>query len=198
MEALKGVSCNIHILACPEDCREAFTPLAEKAGFEILLGSKEDVLSRYCTAIRRFGLDRVIRATGDNPFVFRDAAEALHEEALARSADYAGYSGLPHGAGVESVAAEALLKAEREASLQSEREHVCPYLYTHPEWFLLHRPLAPLAWQGPALRVTVDTGEDYEQAKVLYEDLAPVDAPRQYWGETIIQTYQRRFIEGQR
>lgn len=196
MEALIGVSWDIHVLACPEDCLKAFTPLAERAGFEIIAGSKEDVLSRYCAAIRRFTIDRVVRATGDNPFVFVDAAEVLNQEALARNADYAGYSGLPHGAGVESVAAEALLRAEQEASLKTEREHVCPYLYTHPEHFLLHRPLVLPVWQGPSLRITVDTREDYEKAKVLYEDLAQVEAPRRYWGDTIIKTYKRRFIEG--
>lgn len=196
MEVLKGLACDAHILACPEDCREPFSPLAEKLGFELLIGSKEDVLSRYCSAIRRFNLDRVIRATGDNPFVFADAADVLHREALARNADYAGYAGLPHGAGVESVSGEALLRAAREASLQPEREHVCPYLYAHPEWFLLHRPLAPTQWQGPGLRVTVDTGEDYEQAKALYEDLAAVEVPRRYEGETIIRAYRRRFTQG--
>ncbi|MDR2536139.1 MAG: spore coat protein [Treponema sp.] len=196
MEALKQVSCDLHILACPKDCVEAFTVLAENIGFQVVGGSKEDVLSRYGMVIRRFNIDRVIRATGDNPFVFVDAAEALNQEALSCNADYAGYSGLPHGAGVESVAAEALLRAEREASLQPEREHVCPYLYTHPEKFLLHRPLAPLVWQNPSLRVTVDTIEDYEQGTLLYEDLAQIEIPRRYWGETIIKAYNQRFIEG--
>ncbi|MDR2485798.1 MAG: NTP transferase domain-containing protein [Treponema sp.] len=198
MEALKRVSCDLHVLACPEDCAEAFIPLAEKAGFQMSAGSKEDVLSRYCAAIRRFAIDRVIRATGDNPFVFADAAEALNQEALARNADYAGYGGLPHGAGIESVAAEALLHAEQGASLQTEREHVCPYLYHHPERFLLHRPLAPVIWQGPSLRITVDTREDYERAKALYEDLVQVEEPRRYWGEAVIKAYKRRFTGGRR
>lgn len=198
MEALKRVSCDLHVLACPEDCIAAFMPLAEQAGFQVVAGSKEDVLSRYCAAIRRFTIDRVIRATGDNPFVFVDAAEALNQEALARNADYAGYGGLPHGAGIESVAAEALLRAEQEAALQTEREHVCPYLYHHPERFLLHRPLAPVIWQGPSLGVTVDTCEDYERAKALYEALAHVEEPQRYWGETVINAYKRRFIAGHR
>ena len=193
MEALKAISCDLHVLACPEDSMDVFTPLAKKAGFQIIAGSKEDVLSRYCDTIRRFTIDQVIRATGDNPFVFADAAETLNQEALACKADYAGYSGLPHGAGVESIAAEALLRAEQASSLKSEREHVCPYLYTHPEQFLLHRPLAPRIWQGPSLRVTVDTREDYEKAQVLYDDLTQIESPRRYWGETIIKAYRRRF-----
>ena len=186
MEALGGVDCGVKILACPEGCVPSFAPLAAEAGFEILPGPGEDVLARYCLAVRRFRPERIIRATGDNPFVFADAAQALNAEAEALGADYSGYSGLPYGAGVESVAAEALLRAEREASSGPEREHVCPYLYNHPEFFRLHRPLAPLRWQGPELKVTVDTAEDYEQARALYKALEPLPRPERNLGEKII------------
>jgi spore coat polysaccharide biosynthesis protein SpsF len=171
MEALQQVRADLRILASPEDCAASLGPLAEEAGFSFLAGPKDDVLGRYCLAIRRFGLDRVIRATGDNPFVFADAAETINAEAAALDADYAAYSGLPHGAGVESVAAAALLRAGEEAAALSDREHVCPYLYNHPELFLLHRPLAPPRWRGPSLRVTVDTEEDYRRASAVYQAL---------------------------
>ncbi|MDR0641173.1 MAG: NTP transferase domain-containing protein [Treponema sp.] len=191
MEALARIPADLYILASPEDCAGDFSPLAEEAGFQFCPGPKEDVLARYCLAIRRFSIGRVIRATGDNPFVFPAAAAAINGEALALGADYAAYSGLPYGAGVESVAAEALLRAERETSLSPEkplsgklpsgklnsgklppeREHVCPYLYNHPGLFLLHRPLARRAWQGPSLRITVDTGEDYERCRALWDAL---------------------------
>ncbi|MDR2193887.1 MAG: spore coat protein [Treponema sp.] len=190
MDALKTVSCDKHILACPPDCVAAFTPLAERAGFEVCAGSKEDVLSRYCDAIRRCSIDRVIRATGDNPFVFADAAFLINQEAYSLNADYAGYAGLPYGAGVESVAAEALLRAEREAALHAEREHVCPYLYSHPEQFRLHRPLAPRIWQAPDMRLTIDTREDYERALTVYRALSHVDREQRFTGACIIAAYR--------
>jgi spore coat polysaccharide biosynthesis protein SpsF len=178
MEALSFVPCDLYVLACPEDCESSFRPLAERAGFEFCTGSKEDVLARYCTVIARYSPDRVIRATADNPFVFADAARQLAEEAAALNADYAGYAGLPLGAGVEAVCAEALLRAEREARKPEEREHVCPYLYGHPELFRLHRPLAPLKWQQLSLRLTVDTPEDYRRAQELYRTLSEKAAGR--------------------
>ncbi|MCL2319474.1 MAG: NTP transferase domain-containing protein [Treponema sp.] len=186
MEALASLSCKVKILACPETDVPSFAPLAAEAGFTLVPGPADDVLARYCLAIRRSGAERIIRATGDNPFVFVDAAAALNQEALDIGADYAGYSGLPYGAGVESVASEALLRAEREARAQPEREHVCPYLYGHPELFLLHRPLAPPLWQGPHIRVTVDTREDYERAQVLYERLLSLPPEERSRGKNII------------
>jgi spore coat polysaccharide biosynthesis protein SpsF len=171
MEALKNISADLYVLACPSDCVEAFGPPARDAGFVLSVGPKTDVLARYCIAIRRFGIRRVIRATADNPFVFTDAAAILNAEAVSLGAVYAGYSGLPFGAGIESVDADALLRAERDAVLPGEREHVCPYLYSHGEIFPLHRPLAPKPWQEPGLRLSVDTREDYERAVLLHEAL---------------------------
>ena len=189
MSALAFLPCEEKILACPEDSVSAFAPLAEEAGFILVSGPKEDVLARYCLAIRMSGADRVIRATADNPFVFVDAAVAIESEASALGADYAGYFGLPYGAGVESVASEALLRAEREAQAPDEREHVCPYLYKHPELFRLHRPFAPRRWQGPECRITVDTREDYDRAKSLYERLSSLPLEKRNYGENVLSAY---------
>jgi spore coat polysaccharide biosynthesis protein SpsF len=194
MEALKTVPADRYILACAEDCLKPFGPLAEQAGFDLVPGPKEDVLARYCLVIRRFGLQRVIRATGDNPFVFADAAAAINAEAGVLGAGYAGYHGLPLGAGVESVDAGVLLRAEAEANSAYEREHVCPYLYGHPELFSLHRPLAPRRWQAGSVRLTVDTVEDYQRALVLKAALSRLENPRErYLGETIIARYHEIF-----
>jgi spore coat polysaccharide biosynthesis protein SpsF len=193
MEALREVPADCYILACAEDCAVPFGPLAERAGFALLPGPKDDVLARYGLAIRRFNINRVIRATGDNPFVFADAAAAINAEALALNADYAGYSGLPLGAGVESVEAGALLRAETEAKALPEREHVCPYLYGSPGLFSLHRPLAPRRWQGSRIRLTVDTAEDYERARTLYAALSRLDPPGHSRGEAVIAVWNKIF-----
>jgi spore coat polysaccharide biosynthesis protein SpsF len=212
MEALNAVPCDLRILACPEDCEKSFKPLADREGFALHTGSKEDVLARFCSALRDSrimpDLDRtepgrqcmVIRATGDNPFVFADAARAILGEALALGSGYAAYAGLPPGAGVEAVYASALFTAEREAREQPEREHVCPYLYGHPGRFLLHRPLAPGKWRGEEMRLTVDTGEDYQRAARLYEaldeTLNKALGENRYDGEAIIAAYKKCFGAG--
>lgn len=204
MEALLRVPADIRILACPHDSAASFAPLAAEAGFEIFAGPKDDVLARYCLVIRHFSVTRFIRATGDNPFVFADAAAAINEEAAALNADYSGYSGLPVGGGVESVNAGALLRADAsgtgtDAASSFEREHVCPYLYGRPELFRLHRPLAPMRWQDAsfanavaAIRLTVDTQEDYERACVLYKGLE--NGEGRYRGEAIIKRYREIFL----
>jgi spore coat polysaccharide biosynthesis protein SpsF len=196
MEALKRVAADIHILACPEDCLGAFEPLAASAGFVLVAGPKEDVLGRYCVAIRQSRADWVIRATADNPFVFADAASALLQEGRSLGADYSGYRSLPYGAGVEVARSAALLRAGAEAVLEPEREHVCPYLYDHGELFLLHRPPAPLPWRRPEIRLTVDTAEDYERARLLHNALSRFPPETRFSGERIISVYDELFPPG--
>lgn len=164
----------VHVLATDEASAEALGPVAARRGFELLVGPAEDVLARYCLAIRRFGMARVIRATGDNPLVNHELARGLLEWAGAQALegrdppDYAAFAGLPLGMGVELVSSSALLRAEAEASAADEREHVCPYLYRHPTLFAIARPEAPAAWAFPEGRVTVDTPGDYERVLGIY------------------------------
>jgi len=196
MESLNHIGADLKILACPEDSLASFAPLADEAGFQIHAGPKEDVLERYCQVIRRFSIKRVIRATGDNPFVFPDAAKVINDEAISLNADYAGYFGLPIGAGVESVSAAALLQAGEQAASPYEREHVCPYLYNHPELFRLHRPLVHARWQDCAektIRLTVDTKEDFDRAQKLYAAFG--SEQERYSGEAIIRRYTETFAQ---
>jgi spore coat polysaccharide biosynthesis protein SpsF len=196
MEALKQFDADLHALVCPEDSFDMFMPLAVLCDFEIFAGAKDDVLGRFCSAIRHFELEkyRIVRATADNPFVFTDAARSINDEAAAVDAEYAGYAGLPYGAGVESVSAAALLRAEKDSASAYHREHVCPYIYENAQRFALHRPLAPLKWQRPDIRLTVDTMDDYERAQRLYAELARTgnDAGSLY-GERVIGVYDKIF-----
>jgi spore coat polysaccharide biosynthesis protein SpsF len=110
------------------------------------------------------------------------------------NAAYAGYAGLPYGAGVEIVECAALLRAEKEAASPYHREHVCPYLYENGALFALHRPLAPEKWRRPAVRLTVDTQTDYERAELLYSELSRYAfAEERSRGENIIGAYDRIF-----
>ncbi len=162
LRRLSRVPADLYILATEPSSAPELGPRAEALGWKVFVGSEEDVLARYCGAVRDFGLSRVVRATGDNPFVSPEAAEALLADPGTVVSDYAAYQGLPLGFGVEVVRASALLAAQAESSDPYEREHVCPFLYRRPERFRLHRPEAPERLLAPEARVTVDTREDYE------------------------------------
>jgi spore coat polysaccharide biosynthesis protein SpsF len=74
---------------------------------------------------------------------------------------------------VEVFSAAALSNAHSQASLPAEREHVTPFIYWHPERFKLKsvRSKDDLSHH----RWTVDTPQDYQLVKLIYELLYPVN-----------------------
>jgi len=174
MENLRRVDADERILACDPDSAEAFRPLAESEGFRCVVGPKDDVLERFCVAIRSVGATTVLRATGDNPYLFADAAEASlrrFEEinsGAGPGADYFTFSGLPHGSGVEVFSAARLLEAAALTDSAYDREHVGPALYKHPDRFVSVFETAPSPWNAPHARTTVDTRADYERARRIF------------------------------
>lgn len=176
LRRLSRVEAPVRVLATDAASAAELGPVAARNGFELLVGPAEDVLARYCQAIRAYELGLVLRATGDNPLVSAELALLLLERraALERrggAPDYAAFTGMPLGMGVELVRAAALLEAEAEARDPAEREHVCPFLYARPERYAIDRSPAPAAWLLPAARVTVDDGEDYSRMVALYAAL---------------------------
>lgn len=180
MEALKKVPADVYALVTDFESSRILTEYADDAGFEVYTGPKDDVLRRYSLAIQHYGLDTVIRATGDNPLVSGECAARILDLFLRRRVDYSGFYGLPIGTGVECVRAGALLKADREADTEYDREHVCPYLYNKPQRFIVYRPSAPAECYAPEMRVTLDTEHDYRRLRSIFQAL--------YTGEPITTT----------
>lgn len=165
MRALKQINCDRHVVLCDVDSAPQFLPLVRQEGFDLVCGHSEDVLDRFAFAAETLKVDWIIRATADNPLVSAMMADRLLQEEL--SADYCGYTGIPLGTGVEYVRASALLQADREAVSPYDREHVCPYLYHHPEKFRSMRVPAPMEFCDD-FSVTLDTIEDYRLLQRIF------------------------------
>lgn len=175
MRRLRALPADAYVLATDADGAKALAGVAEEAGFDIFEGPKDDVLRRYALVARYYGFHRIVRATGDNPFVSVPLARLALEESASREPpyDYVGLSGMPIGMGVEVVAAKALLEADERATQPYEREHVCPFLYGRPLEFSVRRPACPPGYRLPLARVTVDTEADYRRAQKLALALGP-------------------------
>ena len=171
MRALRGIPADVRAIATDSYSAPRLRPVAEQEGFEVVVGPADDVLERYCVGCRAYKLDRVIRATGDNPLVSaRLGSEilVLHQSA---GADLSHFLGNPWGTGVEVVQASALYAAEREAMQRDEREHITTFVYGHRERFNILEPQAPGYGRLPEARVTVDTREDYERVRRIFQEL---------------------------
>jgi spore coat polysaccharide biosynthesis protein SpsF len=148
--------------------------LCETLGVPSHRGSELDVLSRYADAAREHGADVVVRITSDCPLIdpaLIDQVIATYEEG---DSDYVSNMlppSWPYGMAVEVFSAAALMQAHAEATQAAEREHVTPFIYWHPERYRLRNVESPVDLSRH--RWTVDTPEDYELVRRLFETLIP-------------------------
>jgi spore coat polysaccharide biosynthesis protein SpsF len=155
-------------------CREAAS-----VGALVTRGSEDDVLGRVVQALDEHGGDIGVRITSDCPFI----DPALIDRGIGRllasdpPPDYLSNTLLrtyPRGYDFEVFLVEALRTAAREARTASEREHVTPFLYRQPDRFRLESLERPDPRGSAEWRVTLDTPEDWDVIRALFDRLAPV------------------------
>ena len=171
MRALARVQTDVHALLTDAASAPEFQGLAASSGFVLFEGPEEDVLGRFCLAARRFAVERIVRATGDNPLVSpAQAAEllSLHER---DGFDLGHFLGPPLGTGVEVVTTAALGRADSHSSDPYEHEHITTYLYRNRDRFNVAEASAPPRWSYPRGMVTIDTEEDYGRVRRLFAEL---------------------------
>lgn len=155
-------------------------------GWSCFRGDEQDVLDRYYRAAVAHQAEVVVRVTSDCPLIDPEVVDRVVKELLDRQplVHYASNTlpprTFPRGLDVEAIRMDALAKAWSEDKNMSWREHVTPYLYRNPQLFNLHGVFhAP---DYSAMRWTVDTPEDFNFVRHIYETL---DTDRFVWTEVL-------------
>lgn len=146
--------------------------LCESQGFAYFRGSEQDVLSRYAQAANEAGADTVVRLTSDCPLIDPGLVDTVIEVFSQGSFDFVSNMlepSFPYGMAVEVFSNQTLQLAHQEATQPSEREHVTAFIYRHPERFRLKSVTQKTAQNHH--RWTVDTPEDYQLVKNIFEAL---------------------------
>jgi len=135
-------------------------------------GSENNVLGRYYECAKFHNADVIVRVTSDDPFkdpfVINEAIDVL----INGQYDYVSNTILPtfpEGVDIEVFTFNALERCFNEATLDSEKEHVTPYIWKNNISFSLsnityERNLSSLRW-------TVDYKEDLDFSRALYRHL---------------------------
>jgi spore coat polysaccharide biosynthesis protein SpsF len=137
-------------------------------GVAVFRGSLEDVLDRYYRASELFAADAIVRLTADCPLLDPRVIDRVVRVFLQGDYDYVSNvleCTYPDGLDTEVIGRAALERCWREARLKSEREHVTPYIYKHPDRFKVCnvRHSEDLS----AYRWTVDEPRDLEVVRVI-------------------------------
>jgi len=153
---------------------DAIAALCASLGVDCFRGSLDDVLDRFYRAALAARPTTVLRLTGDCPLTDPAVIDALIDLHCCGNFDYSSNAQTrtyPDGLDVEAMQFACLEAAWRESTLPSEREHVTPFIYRHPERFRLGG-----LTQSPDLshlRWVVDDPQDFDFVTAIYEALYP-------------------------
>lgn len=129
LDRCEKVAIDQRILATSEEKEDdPLAEIAQRRGWQVVRGSVEDVLGRFAKAVRAYRLDAVVRITGD--CLLTDPRLVVHAltQFDALKPDYLILTKIIDGFDIEVMTGKAILRADSEAKLPSEREHVGPYL----------------------------------------------------------------------
>ena len=154
----------------PED--DVLVDWAQKNKIKFFRGSSDDVLDRFYQAAAPIQADAIVRITGDCPLHDFQVIDKVIAEYVQGGHDYVSNSHpptYPDGLDLEVFSFQALKKAWSEAELKSEREHVTPYIWKHPDIFKIKNVVNAVDLSDQ--RWTLDTKEDWEFLKIIFQEI---------------------------
>jgi len=171
---------HVVIATTTDEGDDAIVDFCTSKGFPCFRGDPYDVLDRYYQAACLFNAQVVVRLTGDCPLI-----DPFEIDRTVRTFDEVGVDfaanrlpppwkrTTPIGMDTEVVSFDALKRAWQEAEEKYAREHVMPYLYEEDGRFKValvdHEP------DLGHLRLTVDTAEDLELVRRIYDHFGNTD-----------------------
>jgi spore coat polysaccharide biosynthesis protein SpsF len=159
----------------PED--EPLRACAASLEVPFFAGSPSDVLGRTLKAARSVAAEVIVQVTGDCPLIDPQIVDRVIQTYRAERPDYAANvipSTYPNGMDVEVFATSLLSEVDGITTDAVDREHVSLYIYEHPDRYRLINVAAPAHLSRPQLRLCIDTEQDYEVVRAIYQALYPI------------------------
>jgi spore coat polysaccharide biosynthesis protein SpsF len=190
IERLKAVKQIDEVIVATTDLKgdDGVYDECKKWGVSCVRGDSGNVLSRYYKAYSEYPCDVIIRVTADCPMIDPGVCDALISFFKSNNYRYASTIDpdpekrtFPRGLDCEIFEAALLKEAYENANEDYEKEHVTPYMY----W--KNKSIGHFVNEGKNyshLRWTVDTPEDYELIKSIYEAVYPTN-PLFSWTDII-------------
>lgn len=160
------------LVTSDENSDDKLVSIVEKNGFNIFRGDKDNVLKRFHDAVAKMTLsddDIIVRLTGDCPLHDSSIIDESIEAFINTKCDYLANCVnpvYPDGLDVEVFNYKSLKLAYKNATKQSELEHVTPYIRNNKKLIIKNLDKVPIYQQW---RLTVDEENDFTLITKIYE-----------------------------
>ena len=150
--------------------------LAQRMGVGFFQGSEYDVLLRVLHSARAYDIDVIVEMTGDCPLIDPALVEDCIRGYQVAGVDYVSNvleRTYPRGMDTQVFATEVLADVADRTDDPEDHEHVSIFIYSHPEIYSLKNMPGPPELTNPGLGLTLDTPEDLELIRRIFEVLYP-------------------------
>lgn len=160
-----------------EDGVEKILNIADKCNVNYFQGDLNNVLDRFYQAVKDKKADYIVRLTSDCPLIDAKLIDEVIQYTIEKELDYCS-TGLeevfPDGQDIEVLKFSALEKAWKEATLNSEKEHVTPYIHKNSTYRgnkMFKSEMYPCNTNYSHVRLTVDEPKDFEVVEKIVNKL---------------------------
>jgi spore coat polysaccharide biosynthesis protein SpsF (cytidylyltransferase family) len=146
--------------------------IAKNNDVDYFQGKTSNVLNRFYECTKKFDADVVIRITADCPLIDPKLIQQMLNFYVNNNFDYVSNTikpTYPDGLDVEIFSFQVLKKTFESAKLQSELEHVTPYIKKNPKKFKLFNFENTRDYSN--IRLTVDEPDDLKFIRQIYKKL---------------------------
>ena len=169
---------NLNLIICiPKSDEVIYSHLKKIKNLQIFRGSKNNVLDRYYKCALKFNLNTIVRLTGDNPLVdlnlmFNNLKNHIKKKKSFTTNCHE--NSFPNGLEFEIINIKLLEYVWKHAVLNSDKEHVTPFIYRLIKSNKISKKKILLIkdkLQNSKLRFTVDKQNDFDLVKIIYKKL---------------------------
>lgn len=151
---------------------DAIAAYAARRQISCFRGDLCDVAGRMIEGARQFGIEHLVRISGDSPML--DPAIVTQALAIYRQQEYDLVTNVqqrtfPRGQSVEIFAREVLASAWRQDMSTADCEHVTPWFYRNPKVFRIHNLVYP--GRRGDVQLSVDTAQDMARYEHMLDRL---------------------------
>lgn len=149
---------------------------ATRTGCGFYRGDPDDVMSRYLGVADMYGLDVIVRVTGDNPVISPEIADYLLEEHFRAGADFTRAENDAIGTGAHIINVDAMRRVIDGMGSAPMSEYMNWYFENNSEAFNVQILSLPDDLSR-SYRLTMDYDEDYKLMSGLFDLLAEANLP---------------------
>ncbi|WP_293302819.1 glycosyltransferase family protein [Pedobacter sp. UBA4863] len=154
---------------------DSIVDLCDKLNVKYFRGSENDVLDRFYQCAVKENPHWIVRITADCPLIDPDLVDAVVQCAIVNNVDYCSNTVIEHfpdGQDIEVFKFSVLEQAWKEAKLESEKEHVTPYIRNNANMKgkkIFNAINFPCFSDFSKIRMTVDEEKDFQLISALID-----------------------------